>query len=479
MRPAGTHKGASTAMSEVEKVETAGVERDPRVEQFVERLRHEPLEYDRDPTRSNREIVEAWRIDPYEDPYEIPLAELNPGHPARFEANTKLRVFERLRAESPVHFTAESQFGPYWSITKYEDIMHVDTHHKTFSSDSRLGGIQLGGRPDPNPDPQLHLPMCIMEDPPKHDEQRKVVAPMFTQRHLQKLAELIRERAGKILDGLPRNEEFNWVRHVSVELTAQMLATLFEIPQEDRHLLIHWSDTTQNLSDPNYFESVAEGFQELWKCYEYFDAVWKERQQQPEGNDLISMLVHGESTRNMPPNEYLGNILLLIVGGNDTTRNSISGGVLALNEHPEQYEKLLANPHLVPKMVPEIIRWQSPVAHMARTALEDTEIRGRKIKAGDRVVMWYVSGNRDEAAIEDANAFIIDRDNPRKHLSFGYGIHRCVGNRLGEMQLNILWEEILKRFGDHGNKIEVVGDPVYLRSCFIDGIRELPVRIRG
>ena len=426
--------------------------------------------------RSNKEMWEEWAIDVDQDPWSVPLEELNPGHPMLFEAHRQMPYFERLRAEAPIHYCRRSQFGPYWSVTKYQDIMYVDRSHEIFSSDSRRGGIQLGGRADPEPDPTFHLPMFIMEDPPKHDEQRKVVAPRFTQRGLMSMEPLIRERAGKILDGLPVNEEFNWVQHVSVELTGQMLATLFGVPQEDRHKLIHWSDATQAIGDPDVFETPEEGFAELWKCWEYFDAVWKERAAENEPrDDLISMLVHGEATRDMPPNEYLGNILLLIVGGNDTTRNSISGGLLALNENPDQYEKLLQNPGLVESMAPEIIRWQSPVAHMARTALRDTELDGQQIREGEKVVMWYLSGNRDSDDIEDADRFLIDRENPRKHLSFGFGIHRCLGNRLGEMQLRIIWEEILKRFG----KIEVTSDPVYLKSSFINGIRELPVTIRA
>lgn len=423
---------------------------------------------------SNKEVEAAFAIDVDRDPYDIPLDELDPGHPSLFEAHAQYPYFERLRREDPVHYCEDSMFGPYWSITKYDDIMHVDTHEKLFSSDSKLGGITLGGEAIAEPDPNFHLPMFIMEDPPKHDEQRKVVAPKFTPTKLAAMEGLIRERAGAILDNLPRNEDFNWVRTVSVELTGQMLATLLGIPQEDRQKLIDWSDATQNLGDPEYFESVEEGFAELWRCWEYFDAVWKERQKDTEpGDDLISMLVHGESTRDMPPNEYLGNMLLLIVGGNDTTRNSISGGVLALNQFPDEYTKLRADHGLVTSMVPEIIRWQSPVAHMARTALVDTEMHGKTIREGDRVAMWYISGNRDEEAIEHANRFIIDRANPRKHLSFGFGIHRCIGNRLGEMQLRVIWEEIMKRF----ETIEVVGDPVYLKSSFINGIRELPVRI--
>ena len=276
---------------------------------------------------SNKEAWTQWAVDVTKSPYDLPLESLNPGHPMLFEADASLAYFERLRKEDPVHRCENSQFGPYWSVTRYQDIMAVDTNHRVFSSDSRKGGIQLGGVADPDPDPTFHLPMFIMEDQPKHDEQRKVVAPMFTQRELARLEGLIRERAVAILENLPVGETFNWVRHVSVELTGQMLATLFDVPQEDRHKLIHWSDVSQSIGDPDVFETPEMGFAELWKCWEYFDAVWKERaaRNQP-GSDLISMLVHGEATKNMPPNEYLGNVLLLIVGGNDTTRNSISGG---------------------------------------------------------------------------------------------------------------------------------------------------------
>jgi cytochrome P450 len=205
----------------------------------------------------------------------------------------------------------------------------------------------------------------------------------------------------------------------------------------------------------------------------YFTGLWNERVNAEPTNDLISMMAHNDATRNMDPMEYLGNLVLLIVGGNDTTRNSITGGLLALHEHPDQYQKLRDNPALIDSMIPEIIRWQTPLAHMRRTALQDYELGGQQIKKGDKVVMWYVSGNRDETAIENPNQFIIDRARPRQHLSFGFGVHRCVGNRLAELQLKIVWQEILKRWP----KIEVMGEPERVPSAFVKGYMSLPVRI--
>jgi cytochrome P450 len=425
-----------------------------------------------DMTVSNREVVEAFAIDPYHDPYSLPLDHVDPSHPSLFLHGTHWKHLERLRNEEPVHYHQESMFGPYWSVTKMEDIKYVDSHHDIFSSQQIKGGIALGGVPDRQD--QYALPMFIQEDPPKHDQQRMVIAPMFMPRNLADLKPLIRERATQILDNLPRNEEFNWVRHVSVELTGQMLATLFDVPQEDRLKLIDWSDTIQSLGDPDMFENPDEGFKKLYECLAYFQEYYERRKSEPRKFDLISMLAHDPSTNNMSPQELLGNVMLLIVGGNDTTRNSISGGVLALNQHPDEYRKLHQNPALIPKIVSEIIRWQSPVAHMARTATEDTELGGKQIRKNDRVCMWYISGNRDEDAIPRANEFLIDRESPRQHTAFGFGIHRCVGNRLAEMQLAVIWEEIMKRFPN----VEVTGEPVGLASSFIHGIRELPVTLR-
>ena len=431
-----------------------------------------------DTTFDNQELRETWAVDVHQDPMSVPLEKINPAHGEFFQANTILPYFERLRREAPVHKCQESEFGPYWSITKYEDIKYVDTHHDIFSSDINNGGVRVG-LPIPSEEDRsslFHLPMFIMQDPPVHTRQRKTVAPKFAPGALAGFGDLIRERACTILDNLPVGETFDWVHEVSIELTGQMLATLFDVPQEDRHKLIHWSDTAERVSDPNYFKTLEEGFRELWKCFEYFNAVWQERlDAQTPGDDLISFLANGESTRDMPPNELLGNVLLLVVGGNDTTRNSISAGVLALNQHPEEYNKLKANHALIEAMVPEIVRWQTPIAHMCRTAMQDIELRGQQIRKWDKIVMWYLSGNRDEDVFPEGDRFMIGRENARQQMGFGFGIHRCIGKRLAELQLKILWEEILARF----SHVEVVGEPSYLNSSFIRGITQLPVKVHS
>jgi cytochrome P450 len=401
--------------------------------------------------------------------WSTPLEDFHPGDPDLFRTDTHWPYFERLRKEAPVHWCRDSEFGAYWSVTRYDDIMAVDTNHQTFSSEAALGGITIrDARAD------LRRPSFIAMDPPKHDVQRKTVSPIVAPANLARMEPIIRERAGRILDELPIGETFDWVDRVSIELTTQMLATLFDFPFEERRKLTHWSDIATTLPGPGGLVATEEERQaELMECLAYFTGLWNERVNQPPAGDLISMMAHGEATRNMTPDEYLGNVILLIVGGNDTTRNSISGGVLALNQNPAEYEKLRADPSIIPNMVPEIIRWQTPLAHMRRTALADVELGGQTIRKGDKVVMWYVSGNRDEAAIPDPESFRIDRERPRQHLSFGFGIHRCVGNRLAELQLKIVWEEILKRF----RHVEVVGEPRRVRSSFVKGYETLPVRI--
>ena len=399
----------------------------------------------------------------------LPLEDFDPGDPELFRSDTHWPYFDRLRKEDPVHYCKDSMFGPYWSVTKYNDIMDIETNHSVFSSAASLGGITIR---DTAPD--LRRESFIAMDQPRHGPQRKTVAPMFTPTHLDQLAISIRQRSAECLDSLPKDEVFDWVDRVSIELTTQMLAALFDFPWEDRRKLTRWSDIATTLPGPDGLVATEEERQvELLECAAYFGKLWQERINQPPKSDLLSMMAHADATRDMDPRNFLGNLILLIVGGNDTTRNTMSGSIFALSQHPDQYEKLRNNPALIDSFVPEVIRWQTPLAHMRRTALADFEFRGRKIRKGDKVVMWYVSGNRDEEAIERPYEFLIDRARPRQHLSFGFGIHRCVGIRLAELQLKIIWDEILKRF----DKIEVVGPPKRVYSSFVKGYETLPVRI--
>eukprot|EP01041_Mallomonas_annulata_P017359 gene17359-35795_t len=315
--------------------------------------------------------------------------------------------------------------------------------------------------------------MFIAMDPPKHDVQRKAVTPAVSPMNLAVMAPQIRERAGQILDSLPIGEEFDWVERVSKELTGMTLATLFDMPQEDRRQLIYWSDVVTAVPGQGLIDTLEQKMAIFSEYHAYFTKLWNAKVNAPPTGDLISMLAHSPATRNMEPREFFGNVVLLTVGGNDTTRNTISGSVFALNKNPDQYAKLRANPDLILPMISETIRWQTPLAHMSRVATRDVEVGGKTIKAGERVVMWYISGNRDETVIENPNAFIIDRERPRQHMSFGFGIHRCVSNRVAEMQLTIIWEEILKRFPE----INVVGDPVLNYSAFVHGYESLPVII--
>ncbi len=400
--------------------------------------------------------------------YALPIEEIDVARPGLFQRDTHWPFFERLRKEDPVHFCAESLHGPYWSITKYNDIMAVDTNHQVFSSDASVGGIGIAGVPNAE-GPSMFISM----DPPKHDVQRKTVSPVVSPQNLHTMEPLIRERTQRVLDGLPIGEAFDWVDRVSIELTTQMLATLFDFPFEERRNLTKWSDIFTGAGHLHGIATPEDRMAEMVNFRDTFERLWAERVNAPPAGDLISMLAHGDATREMSRREYHGNVVLLIVGGNDTTRNTMTGSVYAMNQFPDQLRKLQASPDLLPSMVSETIRWQTPLAHMRRTALSDIEFQGKSIRKGDKVVMWYVSGNRDDEVIDNPNAYIIDRDRARQHLSFGFGIHRCVGNRVAELQLTILWQEILKRFPD----IQVLEEPRRTNSTFVKGYETMQVLI--
>lgn len=406
------------------------------------------------------------------DPYTIPIDEIDVSDPKLFQDDTIGLYFDRLRKEAPVHYRRNGHSGDFWSVTRYRDIVAVDTNHEMFSSETHTG-ITLNDRP-------VHLdrPAFITMDPPKHDDQRKAVSPVVAPQNLMRLEQGIRERTGRILDSLPKNEPFDWVDRVSIEITTQMLATLFDFPFEQRRKLTWWSDVAHmDIYGNGPIKSEQQRDDELSQMLEVFTHLWNERAKLPPQPDLISMLAHNPATRDLPknPREFLGNLQLMIVGGNDTTRNTMTASVWLMNKFPAEYAKLQANPALIPSMVSEIIRYHTPLTHMKRVAKCDIELCGQKIRKGDRVVMWYLSGNRDDEEIQRPNDFIIDRPRVRQHLSFGFGIHRCVGNRLAELQLRVLWEEILRR----NLNIEMLEEPIRIYSNLIHGFTAMNTRIRA
>ena len=401
------------------------------------------------------------------DQMDRPIDAVDVSDPILYETDSWRPIFARLRSEAPVHHCADSPFGPYWSITRFEDIMAVDSNHQSFSS---IGGVSIGDRK-----PDFEAPNFISMDPPKHDAQRMSVTPAVAPTQLQKMEPLIRERVCQLLDDLPERTPFNWVDRVSVELTTQMLATLFDFPFEDRRKLTAWSDLATSSEAVGGALPDEDRRAGMFEMLNEFKQLWAERRlRDPEEHpDFITLMANDSRMQAMDDMEFMGNLILLIIGGNDTTRNSISGGVLGLSKTDGSFDQLLSDPSLVPGFVPEVIRWQTPLAHMRRIATEDVELKGQSIKAGDKVVMWYISGNRDESVINDPETLTVGRSLPRRHLSFGFGIHRCLGNRLAEMQLKVLWEEILKRF----KAIDVIRPEVRVRSNFIHGISELEVEV--
>ncbi len=385
-------------------------------------------------------------------------------------------IFAEMRAKAPINKVEGTPYGDYWNVTSVKTIQHVESLPELFSSSWQYGGITIGDPPEDADPVQLEerrLPMFIAMDRPEHTGQRRTVAPAFTPGEIDKMAAEVRMRTAAVLDSLPWGEEFDWVDKVSIELTTGMLAILFGFPWEDRRLLTFWSDWAGDVELGLARELNDTRFEILQEMAQYFGRLWMERTGAPPSRDLISMMINSDAMNHMSPQEFMGNLVLLIVGGNDTTRNTMSGIVHALDQFQDQRAILENDPSVIPNAVQECIRYVTPLAHMRRTATDDADLFGNQIKKGDKLILWYISANRDETVFENPDKLIVTRENARRHVAFGYGIHRCVGARLAELQLKILLEEMHER----RMRVNVTGKVERVRANFVHGFRKLGVTL--
>ena len=385
-------------------------------------------------------------------------------------------IFKRLREEAPIYWHEESlDFEPgFWALTKHEDIVRVSKDPMTFSS-------AVGGHLMTMGDPEVVDPSAVAAiignmigmDPPDHQIYRKMVAPSFTPKAIRTLEGDMRLKIRELLENVEDKGEFNFVTEISEQLPLWVLCEMMGIRESERPKI---RDLVNNLTDASIQQDPNNAFQ-IWVNYmELFKMgrdMIEERRKSPT-DDLMSVVANTKiEGGELPPELLDGFFLLMVIAGNETTRNTLTGGLMALTDNPEEREKLLKDPALISNATDEMLRWVTSVIYFRRTATKDTNIRGQDIKAGDKVVMWYGSANRDEEIFEDGHLFRVDRENAKKHLAFGAGEHLCLGNRLGHMQIRILFEELLDRFPN----IHSTSDPVRIPSNFLAGISELKVRI--
>lgn len=400
-----------------------------------------------------------------------PLDEIDVSRSHLWSDGSAPAVLARLRAEEPVHYCRQSLFGPYWSITRHADIAPIELRPAIFSSSHELGGITLFL--DEGSPPEYLLPMFIASDGMDHRRQRRTVAPAFGPAEMERLTKAVHARTETLVDSLPIADVFDWMDRVAIELTTQMLAILFDFPWEERRQLTGWSDWAGEIDAVSDESRNGRRMEALRGCARYFLRLRRERRAAGEGHDLVSRMLASSAMGTLTPQQYFGNLMLLIIGGNDTTRNAVGAMPVVNRRFGAEWRKIAARPGLIANAAQELIRWQTPIAHMRRTATCEFEIGGRTIRPGDKVVMWYLSANRDEEMFPDADRFIADRANAKRHLAFGAGVHRCVGARLAHLQVATLMEVLVER----GLMPVQSGEAERVPSSFVHGFRRLPARL--
>jgi cholest-4-en-3-one 26-monooxygenase len=375
-------------------------------------------------------------------------------------------VFAKLRRESPVHFTPIPGGQGFWAITKHADVVTISKDPRTYSS--ARGGTNLFDLPPE--ELSIVQMMMVNMDPPKHTKFRNLVSKGFTPRIIAQMEPRIRAAATRVLDQVASRGECDFVPAIAGDLPLIIIADLLGIPQDDRSKVFDWSNRLIGFDDPEFQTSLEDGKVAAGELWMYANGLATQRREKPE-LDLTSILiaasVDGEKLNEM---EFEAFFLMLAVAGNETTRNAISGGMLALTQHPEQRQRLIDDPSLIPSAIEEILRWVTPVIHFRRTVTRDVELRGQQLREGDKVAVFYPSANRDEEVFQDASKFDVGRQ-PNEHLSFGVGQHFCLGASLARLELRVIFEELLKRLPD----LQIAGDVRRLRSNFINGIKSMPV----
>ena len=395
------------------------------------------------------------------------LSEVELHDPAVYERGVPHEAFRLLRAEAPVHFHHEPGGRGFWVVSKYDDIVTVGKDPGRFSS--HRGGTNI---PDYPPEDLSTIQMLMLNmDPPQHNKFRRLVSQGFTPRMVGQLEKRIHDVTRGIIDKIADKGECDFVRTVAAELPLQVIAEILGIPLEDREKVFDWSNRLIGFDDPEFQTSLDDGKQAAFEMWQYANELGEGRKGQ-KGEDLVTVLLNAEVDGvGLTEMEFDAFFLLLSVAGNETTRNLISGGLLALLENPEQRKRLIADPSLIPSAVEEMLRWVTPVMYFRRTATRDTELRGVKIKENDKVCVYYTSANRDEDVFPDGDRFDVGRT-PNEHLAFGVGQHFCLGTSLARLEIRAMFEELLRRLPD----IELAGGVRRLRSNFINGYKQIPVR---